>query len=74
MTARDGEARPLTEETMGRRFKHGGTGSTKALHKPLDAMFEGSASLQELLQKLNTWADQELIGGRVDVPPSLRVP
>jgi hypothetical protein len=54
------EGRSLTKVTIGKRFRHGGTGPD-ILHKELRGMIRSSESYEEFLDKLNRWADDELI-------------
>jgi hypothetical protein len=69
-------ARTLTEETMGKAFKHGGAGSG-TMHNQLSRMIDSSASFAEFLEKLNAWADDALyagkgLPGRQKLPPELQ--
>jgi hypothetical protein len=54
------QGRSLTRATIGKRFRHGATGSG-TMHEELQAMVQSSASYDEFLQKLNQWADRELV-------------
>ena len=54
------EGRTLTKATIGKRFRHGGTGSS-TMHLELAAMVRSSNSYPEFLEKLNLWADRELV-------------
>jgi hypothetical protein len=54
------EGRTLTKATIGKRFRHGRTGSG-TLHLELAAMVQSSNSYPEFLEKLNQWADRELV-------------
>jgi hypothetical protein len=78
------EGRTFTEATVGKRFRHGATGSG-AMHEELQAMVRSSNSYDEFLQKLNQWADRELAPshsarwprekprGRYSLPDNLQV-
>jgi hypothetical protein len=78
------EGRTLTEATIGKRFRHGGAGSG-TMHRDLRAMIRSSNSYEEFLQKLNAWADRELVPshstrwphdaalGRYNLPENLQV-
>ncbi len=66
------EARNLTKETLGKKFRHGTKGS-KRMHDQLDEMFNASRSFRDFLGRLNSWADRELVAGRADLPASLRL-
>jgi hypothetical protein len=62
----------------GMEFLHtseGGRGSygSTAMHKELDRMFETSKNFDEFKTQLNTWADKELLNGRVGLPDQLQV-
>ena len=54
------EGRTFTDATIGRRFRHGGTGSG-GMHTELRAMIRSSNSYAEFLEKLNRWADRDLV-------------
>jgi hypothetical protein len=78
------EGRTLTEATIGNRFRHGGAGSGR-MHTEVRAMIRASNSYAEFLEKLNQWADRELIPshsarwpdaaplGRFSLPDNLQV-
>jgi hypothetical protein len=78
------EGRTSTLSTIGRQFRHGGIGSG-SMHQQLRAMIRSSSSFDEFLQKLNTWADRELVSshstrwpedpgrGRYSLPENLQV-
>jgi hypothetical protein len=78
------EGRTFTKATIGKRFRHGGAGSG-AFHDGLRAMIRTSNSYDEFLQKLNQWADHELVPshsarwpgdaprGRYSLPDNLQV-
>lgn len=75
------DARTRTEATIGRRFKHGSTGST-TMHRQLDMLIETSPSFDTFKTRLNEWADRELFpvrgpkgeppAGRYYLPPELQ--
>jgi len=54
------DGRTFTKATMGKNFRHGSTGSD-TFHKQLRAMVHSSGSYEEFLDKLNRWADNELV-------------
>jgi hypothetical protein len=54
------EGRTFTDATIGKRFRHGGAGSGR-MHAELRAMIRSSDSYGEFLEKLNQWADRELV-------------
>lgn len=54
------EGRTLTDATIGKRFRHGATGSGR-MHGDLRAMIRSADSYAEFLEKLNQWADRELV-------------
>ena len=76
--------RTLTKATIGRRFRHGGTGST-TFHNDLRQMIRGADSYDGFLEELNIWADRELVPsnsrnwpnegkrGRFSLPDELQV-
>jgi hypothetical protein len=78
------EGRTFTDATIGRRFRHGGTGSGR-MHVELREMIRSSNSYSEFLEKLNQWADRELMPshstrwpnatplGRYNLPENLQV-
>ena len=79
------EGRSLTEATMSRWFRHGGTASGR-FHLELRRMIQTSNSYGEFLEKLNLWADRELVKsysrqwpfdgrrGRYSLPDNLQLP
>jgi len=78
------EGRTATLATIGKRFRHGSVGSG-TMHAELRAMIRSSNSFPEFLQKLNTWADRELVAshstrwpedaalGRYSLPENLQM-
>jgi hypothetical protein len=54
------EGRTFTDATMGRGFRHGGTGAGK-MHRQVRAMIRSSNSYGEFLEKLNQWADRAMV-------------
>jgi hypothetical protein len=54
------ESRTLTVAAIGKSFRHGATGSG-AMHRALRAMIRSSGSYDEFIEKLNQWADRELV-------------
>jgi hypothetical protein len=78
------EGRTFTDATIGRNFRHGGAGAD-AMHRQLRAMIRSSGSYEEFLERLNQWADRELVpshsarwpheppGGRYSLPDNLQV-
>jgi hypothetical protein len=76
------DGRTLTQATIGKNFRHG-TGPD-IVHKQLRAMIRSSGSYDEFLEKLNRWADHELVPshsaqfsqdrarGRYSLPESLQ--
>ncbi len=66
------EFRTLTGKTVGRSFVHGGDGSGD-MHLELDRMFNDSVDYFDFRQKLNKWADTELINGRYSLPRGLQI-
>lgn len=78
------EGRTFTLATIGKRFRHGGAGSG-TVHRALRAMIRSSGSYEEFLEKLNQWADRELVSshsarwprdaplGRYSLPDNLQV-
>jgi len=78
------EGRTFTKATIGKRFRHGGTGASM-FHDELRAMVRSSNSYDEFLRKLNQWADHELTSshsarwpgdaprGRYSLPDNLQV-
>ena len=78
------EGRTATLATIGKRFRHGAVGSG-TMHTQLRAMIRSSNSFHDFLQKLNDWADRELVPshstrwpddpgrGRYSLPENLQV-
>lgn len=78
------EGRSLTKVTVGKKFRHGGAGSG-AFHEQLRGMVRSSNSYPQFLDKLNRWADNELVPshsatwshdlarGRYSLPENLQV-
>jgi hypothetical protein len=78
------EGRTFTLATIGKRFRHGGAGSS-TMHRALRAMIRSSERFEEFLGKLNRWADGELVPshsarwpheparGRYSLPDNLQV-
>ena len=54
------QGRSFTEATMGRRFRHGAEGSG-TFHEQLRQMIRESSSFPEYVEKLNRWADDNLV-------------
>jgi hypothetical protein len=78
------EGRTLTELAIGKRFRHAGKAGSR-MHRELRAMIHSSNNYDEFLDKLNQWADRELVAshsarwpheaplGRYSLPDSLQV-
>lgn len=54
------EGRSFTRATVGKQFRHGASGSG-AFHEQLRGMIRSSGSYEQFLDKLNRWADNELM-------------
>lgn len=59
----------MTVATVGRRFRRGGAGSG-TMHQDLRNMIRSSNSYDEFLQKLNDWADAELVPSHREHSPT----
>jgi hypothetical protein len=79
------EGRTFTQAAVGKRFRHGVEPGASAMHDELRAMVRTSHSYDEFLEKLNQWADRELVPshsarwpnrpplGRYSLPDNLQV-
>lgn len=52
--------------------RHGGKGSTLA-HKEISKLISESKNLDEFITKINSWADNRLLGGRNALPEEILI-